>query len=190
MLIYIKFILKRLILNHMTKRNMMKNILLVLVSTLVFSLSSLVMAAPTIQFSGEVSTETCVPTINGNENGTVLLAPVLASIFTGTVTTAGKTNFNIGFAGSCTSVKGIILAGYSVTAGILGNIASGTTAANNIGLEILDSNGVAVVLSGPTRIAITPTNNSATLGVQYKSTGTPIRAGIVKATAEYTITYQ
>ena len=55
----------------------MKNTTFGLVALLCL-LSSTVVAAQKIEFVGEISQYTCKPTVNGNENGTVVL-PVVAT---------------------------------------------------------------------------------------------------------------
>ena len=168
----------------------MKKTVAVFMGTLCAISSSLVMAAPSIEFVGEVSQYTCEPTINGNANGVVLLPTVAATDLAGADSTTGLTNFNINLPGDCSKATNIVLNGYNVTTGILGNTAPTATAATNVGLELLDPTNAPIVLSGATNVPVTITNNQVTLGVQYKALATGVTAGQVNSTAEYTVSYK
>lgn len=167
----------------------MKKTILALTSTLCVMASTLVTAAPTIEFNGEVSTKTCSPTINGNENGTVLLPTVIDTALAADGQAAGQTTFTIDLPGDCSSATGIVLAGYNVANGVLGNTAPAADAAKNVGLELLDSANKPIVLNGATNVPIKIVNEKASLGVQYKALGGAATTGLVKGTAEYTISY-
>jgi major type 1 subunit fimbrin (pilin) len=167
-----------------------KKTVVVLAGTLCVVSSSLVMAAPSIEFVGEVSQYTCEPTINGNANSTVLLPTVAAADLAAVGNTVGLTNFNIDLPGDCSKATNIVLNGYSVTEGILGNTAPTATAAKNVGLELLDPANAPITLKGATNVPVTIANNQVAFGVQYKALATGVTAGQVKGTAEYTVSYK
>jgi major type 1 subunit fimbrin (pilin) len=168
----------------------MKKTIVALAGTLCAISSSLVMAAPSIEFVGEVSEYTCEPTINGNANGVVLLPTVATTALATAGATTGETNFNIDLPGDCSNATNIVLNGYSVTEGILGNTAPTATAATNVGLELLDPAGAPIILSGATNVPVTIANNQVAFGVQYKALAADVTAGQVKGTAEYTVSYK
>lgn len=168
----------------------MKEKTIVFVGILCAVSSTLVMAAPSIEFIGEVSQYTCEPTINGNANGTVLLPTVAAADLAKVGDTVGQTNFNINLPGDCSKATNIVLNGYNVTSGVLGNTAATATAASNVGLELLDQSKKPIILSGATNVPVKVENNQVILGVQYKALAANVTAGQVKSTAEYTVSYK
>lgn len=171
----------------------MKKIIAALATGTLCAMSSgLVMAAPTIEFVGEVTTNTCTPTINGNDNGVVLLNPVTPDELNAAGNVAGLTNFNIDLSGAgCSEVKSIVLNGYNVTSGgFLGNTAPTGSDAENVGLAIVDPAGASVNLKGAVNVPVTVANDKVSLGVQYVALATGATAGQVKGTVEYTVSYK
>lgn len=159
------------------------------------------MAAPTVTFQGEVTTQTCEATINGDTNSVVLLPTVATTELDAAGATAGLTPFTISVSGcqaeqTATNIATKFLGHNVTTAGNLGNIATATPA-ENVAIQLLsDANGTSTVdLSGG--IASVPgltleageTAASHQFGAQYITEGAAATAGAVTAVAEYTLSY-
>ncbi|MGN6790088.1 MAG: fimbrial protein [Rhodanobacteraceae bacterium] len=126
----------------------------------------------------------------------VTLPTVYASAFTSTGSTTGLTPFNVQL--NCPSSAAgaslaITLATSSPVAGATGVIANtaGGGYAQNVGVQVLDSNGNPIpfgtAISAGT---VTAGNINVPLNARYYQTGASVTAGQVNATATYTITYQ
>lgn len=176
--------------------------------TLGFSVfSCAVSAAPTVTFQGEVSSQTCSIEINGQTNSIVMLQAASTTDFGTPLAngqTAGASAFTVSIAG-CTApattaqnIKTTFL-GYDVDAasGVLGNRATGATAARGYGIQLTTSasGGNGIMLSGPTAVPglvlpVGATSASYDFGVQYfvidAASATP---GSITAVAEYTLSY-
>ncbi|HIE0995335.1 TPA: fimbrial protein [Pseudomonas aeruginosa] len=160
-----------------------------------------VLAAPTVTFQGEVTAQTCQASINGETNSIVLLPAVSASSLSTAGATAGLTSFTISVSGCSQSTTAMNIStnflGHNVTsAGNLGNSATGSSAANNVQLQLTtDGAGTTpIVLNGVTSVAglslpANQTSASYEFGVRYISEAGGATAGTVTAVAEYTISY-
>ena len=169
----------------------------------VMALPCFAIAAPTVQFQGEVTDQTCEVNINGETNSTVLLPTVSMSELKESGAKAGITPFTITLSncGEVTTEKTITtnFLGHNVTSGVLGNTAeAGENSASNVGIQLLETDTTgkdAIVLSGVTPSATTMTlaanasSVSHTFGAQYYALGTAT-AGKVTAVAEYTVSYK
>lgn len=175
-------------------------------ATTLMALPCAVFAAPTVQFQGEVTDQTCNVNINGETNSIVLLPTVKASDLSASGAFTGVTPFTITLSNCGDGTSGVTTAktvttnflGHSVITGtgVLGNTATDSPA-GNVGIQLLETasaTGTAINLSGVTpaaskiTLASGATSGSHTFGAQYYATGTAT-AGKVAAVAEYTVSY-
>lgn len=172
----------------------------------IFTLSFVILpvksfATPQVTFQGEVTTQTCAASINGESNGTVLLPTVSASQLAAAGTTAGLTPFTISVSG-CTSnptndlkISTKFLGHNTTTSGNLGNVATNNPATNvSIQLTADAAGTTPVQLNGVTSVeglvlskGETATNHQFAAQYYAEDIVTP---GAVKAVAEYTLSYQ
>lgn len=166
-----------------------------------FSGTALADSANTVQFKGEVSTQTCSVNINGNESNPVVLLPTVAASTLATAGTAtGATTFTVNVTGctlddeNSTAIK-TVFAGNNITSnGNLGN----TGTASNVSIQLLDSDATtplsfssgSVATTSAMTLASGATSTSQTLTARYYAEATGVTAGSVTATAQYAITYQ
>lgn len=162
-------------------------------------------AAPTVQFQGEVTDQTCDVNINGETNSTILLPTVNTSELSAGGSTAGVTPFTITLSNCGEVAKGKTITtnflGHNVTsAGVLNNTAT-MTPADNVGIQLLENDSkdaTPIKLSGvtPSVSAMsfaadsTDTSISHTFGAQYYAIDKAATAGKVLAVAEYTVSYK
>ncbi|WP_416261021.1 fimbrial protein [Gibbsiella quercinecans] len=175
---------------------------LVALTLIAFSGAAFADSANTVQFKGEVSTQTCSVNINGNESNPVVLLPTVAASTLATAGTSnGETTFTVNVTGctanatSSTAIK-TVFAGNNVTSnGNLGN----TGTASNVSIQLLDSDastplsfssGSVATSSAMTLASGTDTSTSQNLVARYYAESTGVTAGSVIATAQYAITYQ
>ncbi|MDV7104486.1 fimbrial protein [Vibrio sp. TH_r3] len=161
-----------------------------------FSTSVLAAQANVITFQGEVTDQTCVVDVNGEEaNPLVLLPTVSTSDLAAAASVAGTTEFDISISG-CTAgtatVIDTVFVGNQVNGANLGN----TGTAGNVDIQILDTKGVAIDFSsnyngaGDLTLAdATATEATATYKAQYYATAAST-AGTVNASLQYAISYQ
>lgn len=182
---------------------MKKSLMLIPVTAMSLLISAHVSAAPnTVTFLGEVTSQTCTVAINGNTvSPVVLLAAVNSSELTTAGSVAKPTTFDISVSG-CTANPAAAttissrFAGNSITAGgNLGNVATGTTAATNADIQILDTAAAPIdfttpfTASGDLTLAIGATNASATYTAQYVSEAGAATPGAVQASMQYAVSY-
>lgn len=160
----------------------------------------LAQATPQVTFQGEVTAQTCQPSINGESNGIVLLPTVPTSELSASGSTTGLTPFTISISDctvDTTDLKiGTKFVGHSVTStGNLGNIATNNPA-ENVSIQLTqDAAGTTpVVLNGVTTVeglTLKAGETSAThqFGARYYAEDA-VTAGPVTAVAEYTLSYQ
>lgn len=165
-------------------------------------------ATPTVTFQGEVTSQTCEVSINGEINSVVLL-PTVSVIDFGTPLangqTAGLTPFTVTVSGCTAPTAGsgpqlikTRFFGFDVdsASGTLGNRAT-TSAATGYGIQLTtsDAGTTPVVLSGLTDVAGLSlpegdTTASHSFGAQYyvidAASASP---GAIIAVAEYTLSY-
>ena len=167
----------------------------------VMAFSTVVNAAPTITFEGEVTDQTCTPSINGQDNAIVLLPTVPSSELATVGDVTGLTPFTISVA-KCTADATNALnittkfLGRNVKNGNLVNTALTPTAATNVALQLTtDEKGeTPVVLDGVTPVAGLvvekgQTSGEHTFGVRYIAVDGAATAGKVTSIAEYTLSY-
>lgn len=172
------------------------------VVSVLFASQAFALSNNTITFQGEVASETCSVTVNGNTaKPTVLLPTVNVSALQASGQTAGQTTFDIGVTG-CTgnptteTTVSTVFTGNSIsTAGNLSNVAAATDAAKNVEIQILDTTGNVIDFNegsfkgaGDLKLAAKATAASATYTAQYFATGisTP---GAVESTMQYAVSY-
>lgn len=151
----------------------------------------------TITFQGEVATETCSVTVNGNTASPIVLLPTVSTTqLSASGNVAGATEFEIGVTG-CTGALtstpiSTVFAGNLVTTN--GNLGS-TGAATNVEIQILDTTNAVIDFqsgfTGSSDLTLAPseTEASATYTAQYYATGVST-AGSVESSLQYAIAYQ
>ncbi|MEM5328216.1 fimbrial protein [Paraburkholderia sp. JHI2823] len=158
-------------------------------------------SANTINFQGEVTTQTCAVTVNGNAaNPTVLLPTVSTASLAATGSNAGMTTFTIGVTGctaqaSATPIKTVFVGNQVDGNGNLGN----TGTATNVALQLLDPTATSTPfnLSGATGYAAAGLNLAAgataathDFAVRYYSATGNATAGSVLGSVQYAVSYQ
>jgi len=125
-------------------------------------------------------------------NVTVTLPTVTNQAFTGAGSVAGTTPFQIGLTCSSGAVVRITLDTATPVAGKPGVIAPSSGSAGGVGVQVLDSSGVTPVQFGIAQtIGATP-NGALPVNyfARYYQTGSAVSAGLLGATATFTISYQ
>ncbi|AWM79607.1 type 1 fimbrial protein [Gammaproteobacteria bacterium ESL0073] len=148
----------------------------------------------TINFKGEVTTQTCQVSINGASTSPVVLLPTVADTALATAgTTAGDTNFTIELqncATNLTSAKATFVGNNVQASGNLGNTGTATGVSiqvANDGGSVLDFNASDVVSSAAT-ISGTGTASLPFTASYYAEA--PATAGTVLASTQFAIVYQ
>lgn len=166
----------------------------------------------TLTFSGKLTDQTCSVVLNGGSSasGTVTLPTVQINLLTSFGNTAGKTLFTLDLSGCKASTTAFGITAYfpmnsyiSSVTNTLFNQETGTTAAKNVNLELLQIDGATetkVPLGKPitdtgykyTSVAVNATSATMNYAVQYKNTYTSAAstAGLVKGIAIYELAYQ
>lgn len=151
----------------------------------------------TINFKGEVSSQTCKITVNGEASSPVVLLPDVANTdFAGVGSAVGDTNFSIDLAGcntSLTSAKAVFVGNNVVQAsGNLGN----TGTATGVSIQLSNGNGGAALdFNAPdvaSDIATISGTGTATLPftAKYYAEEASVTAGTVIASTQFAINYQ
>ncbi|APZ68595.1 hypothetical protein LFZ43_22895 [Salmonella enterica subsp. enterica serovar Wandsworth str. SA20092095] len=182
----------------------MKKIISIAALGSVFAVSAVQAAGNgTINFTGQVNSQTCNATVNGATGGTaaaVTLPAVQADLLAAAGNTAGRTPFNVMVTGCITTnpngasnVKAYFESGSNVDAnGRLINTASG--GASNILLELVDGTSNTVLKAGDISqntgnfVAISGGNATLPYAVRYYATGTAT-AGAVTSSVTYSLIY-
>lgn len=165
-----------------------------------FSSAAMADSANTVQFKGEVSTQTCSVNINGDESHPVVLLRTVAATKLATKgATAEETNFTVNVTGcttaaSDTSIKTVFVGNNATANGNLGN----TGDASNVSTQLLDSDGTTPLNfaagSSTTTSAMTlakgAVSTSQDLTARYYAEDSGVGAGSVNATAQFAITYK
>lgn len=165
--------------------------------TSVFVMSAAHASDGTINFSGQLTAQTCTTTVNNTSNvGTVTLPTFSISTLATAGATAGATNFNINLSGCQGTIKtaaAIFEAGSGVDPTTQNVINTGT--ATGVQLQLLDSAGK-VIKAGDTsqtantaRTTVTGDTTSLPYAVQYIAS-TATAAGTVLGSVTYSINYQ
>ena len=124
------------------------NVKLVALSMLALSGACAAASSNTVQFKGEVSTQTCSVNINDNQSNPVVLLPTVAASKLATKgATAGDTTFTVNVTGcaaatSDTAIKTVLAGNNPTTNGNLGNAGD----AAKVSIQLLDSDHYAAVV--------------------------------------------
>ncbi|MCW0201175.1 MAG: type 1 fimbrial protein [Rhodanobacter thiooxydans] len=125
-------------------------------------------------------------------NITVALPTVTSQDFSGVGSVAGTAPFSIGLTCSSGATVRITLDTATPVAGKPGVIAPSSGSTGGVGVQVLDSSGVTPVSFGVAQtIGATP-NGSLTVSyfARYYQTGSMVSAGLLGATATFTLSYQ
>ncbi|PXX44662.1 fimbrial protein [Aquitalea magnusonii] len=154
----------------------------------------------TITFNGNVTAQSCTPTVaGGTANGTVTLPTVSAKSLASAGVTAGTTQFSIALSGcsaAATQAATWFEAGSNVDPASGRLINTGT--ATKVDVALYNSTGTTPIAVGQgngslgsSGTAVPITNNAATMNfnARYYATGAAT-AGSVVASVNYTIQYQ
>lgn len=122
----------------------------------------------------------------------VVLPAVTTGAFSGPNSVAGTTPFQIGMTCSSGAVVKITLDTANPVPGKTGVIAPSVGGASGIGVQLMDSSGTTAVNFGvPKVIGATPNGAlSVNYFARYVQTGSTVGAGLVSATATFTLSYQ
>ncbi|WP_207884001.1 fimbrial protein [Pseudomonas sp. 30_B] len=169
----------------------------------IIALPGIASAANTINFSGEVTDQTCSAVVNGTTDPTVVLDSVPVSSLTGgTGKTAGETSFTLQLSG-CTAPSGteqhfttLFQAINPTSAGNLTNTAA--SGATGVALQLLDAPagtpvnlaGGAAVEAGDIVLADGQTSTTYDYAVQYVSEEASVTPGPVLGSVTYTLRYE
>jgi type 1 fimbria pilin len=125
-------------------------------------------------------------------NITVTLPTVTSQAFSGAGSVAGTTPFQIGLVCSSGAIVRITLDTATPVAGKPGVIAASSGGASGLGVQVLDSSGTTPVQFGvPDTIGATPNGAlSVNYYARYYQTGSAVGAGLLGATATFTLSYQ
>lgn len=172
------------------------------VVSVLFASQAFALSDNTIMFQGEVTSETCSVTVNGNTAKPLVLLPTVSvSDLAASGQVTGETTFNIGVTGcngnaTAETTVSTVFAGNNISAkGNLANLAASTEAATNVEIQILDTKGAAIdfnkgVFNGAGDLKLTAgkTEASATYTAQYYATGVST-AGAVESSMQYAVSY-
>lgn len=160
-------------------------------------------SANTINFSGEVTDQTCSAVVDGNTDPTVILKSVPASELNGAVgKSTGETSFTLRLTGCAAPSTGQdkfsaeFQAANATAAGNLTNTAS--SGAGGVALQLLDApggtpvkfNGNATVKAGNIILAAGQTSASYDYAVRYVSEAASVTPGPVLSSVMYTVRYE
>ncbi|AXK23701.1 fimbrial protein [Serratia marcescens] len=176
------------------------NVKLVALSMLALTGTCAAASSNTVQFKGEVSTQTCSVNINGNQSNPVVLLPtVAASKLAAKGATAGDTTFTVNVTGcaaatSDTAIKTVLAGNNPTTNGNLGNAGD----AAKVSIQLLDSDATtplsfasgSTVTTSAMTLAKDATSTSQNLVARYYAEDTGVAAGSVIATAQFAISYK
>lgn len=176
------------------------NIKFFTLSLLAISGTCMAASSNTVQFKGEVSTQTCTVNINGNEANPIVLLPTVAiSKLASKGATAGDTTFSVNVTGctaaaSDTAIKTVLVGNNPTASGNLGNAGD----AAKVSIQLLDSDA-STPLSFATGSTVTTSamtlskganSTSQDLVARYYAEDTGVTAGSVIATAQFAISYK
>lgn len=171
--------------------------------------STLVMSAAnafdgTINFSGQLTNQTCTATVNGSTTSTVTLPTLSATALPAAGNVAGATNFVINLT-NCTNTVKTAIAFFEAGPGVdpitknVRNSNQTATGAKNVQFQLLDPQGTAI-LAGDTsqtatsnltaRTNVSGATASLPYAVQYVAVGGAAGVGLVTGTVTYSINYQ
>lgn len=167
-------------------------------SLVIFSGYAAAVSNNTVQFQGEVNTQTCSVNVNGSDTTPIVLLPTVSTNSLSTAqATAGSTKFLVNITGCNTAAATIHteFTGNNITTN--GNLGNTGTAAN-VSIQILDSDGSTPLnfVNGSTVKTTAFVKSAGLAGVsqeltaRYYAESTDVSAGSVVATTQYSIDYQ
>lgn len=123
---------------------------------------------------------------------TVTLPTVTSQAFSGVNSVTGTKPFQIGLVCSSGAIVRITLDTAAPVAGMAGVIAPSSGGAGGVGVQLLDSSGVTPVQFGVAKtIGATPNGSlSVNYFARYYQIGSTVSAGLLNATATFTLSYQ
>lgn len=122
---------------------------------------------------------------------TVTLPTVSSANFSGVGSVAGTTPFAIGLTCSSGTTLRVQLDSPAAVAGKPGVIAPSSGGASGVGVQLMDSTGVAVTFGSAKTVGATPNGDlSVNYFARYYQTGTAPGSGLVQASATFTLSYQ
>ncbi|WP_368862159.1 fimbrial protein [Pseudomonas sp. Xaverov 259] len=165
-----------------------------------FGMSVAHAADGTINFTGEISGQTCTTTVNGSATPTVILPKVSTASLAAVGATGGATTFNIALS-RCVGAIATAAAYFEAGPGVdpvtrnIRNTATGASAATGVQFQLLDAAGQ-VIRAGETtqtstteRTAVTASAATMPYSVRYITTAAAT-AGTVVGSVTYSINYQ
>lgn len=186
----------------------MRHSLLKISATLAIASASLAAQAidGTITINGTVSATTCTVNVNGGSaNNLVTLPTVGTSALAGVGSSAGATAFSIGVSG-CTTSQASMAPYFESAASSTINAGRLATSVSGVDIQILNSAGVAVNLSGSAAVSAGQTGQgvpvvaftganptkaaTSNFFARYYSNAASVGTGAVSVSLAYTITYQ
>ncbi|MFJ7498929.1 fimbrial protein [Serratia grimesii] len=176
------------------------NVKLATLALFAFTGTSIAASTNTVQFKGEVSTQTCSVNINGNESNPVVLLPTVpVSKLNAKGLTAGDTTFTVNVTGctaasSDTAIKTVLAGNNPTSNGNLGNAGD----AAKVSIQLLDSDALtplsfatgSTVSTKAMTLAQGATSTSQNLVARYYAEDTGASAGSVISTAQFAISYK
>lgn len=174
------------------------------VSTILIHTAAFADTTPTqVTFQGEVTSQTCRATINGQSNAVVILPTVTTTELKAKGDTTGLTPFTISLSGcaapadnSSVKISTRFFGQNFSTEGNLTNISKAKNAATKVALQLTDNaDGLTPVkLTGNTAVeglvlAAGQTSATHSFGIRYIAEETGVSAGPVTATTEYILSY-
>lgn len=152
----------------------------------------------TINFTGELTDQTCVAKVNGISNTASVVLPKLSTkMLSAAGIVAGATNFTIELS-ACSTGIATAAAFFEAGAGVdpvTKNVRNTTGGATNVQFQLLDSKGAVIKAGDSSQVASTArtavASGTAVLpyAVQYVATGATT-AGTVIGSVTYSINYQ
>lgn len=167
-------------------------------------------AADTVTFYGEVADSTCNITVNGASGEVSVQLPTVQAAALNSSQTAGKTPFVFTLSG-CEAASGAtstlvgmrLLSNSTANSGNLLNIATGTTVAKNVSIQIEDDTPTTPAIIDfsqgeyTTTTKTKPSDQAGTLQFPFSAqyyvayaTGNPATVGKVEAKLQYALTYK
>ncbi|ATV17975.1 fimbrial protein [Pseudomonas syringae pv. theae ICMP 3923] len=154
----------------------------------------------TISFKGQVSSQTCKVSVNGDQaNPLILLPTVSTSALNAANSTAGETAFTIALkdcTAPTTAAQNVNVVFASTNVSTSGNLLNTSGTAKNVALQLLkDPGGSAIPLSNGTAtvpglvLALNQTEASHDYAVRYISEAGAATTGSVGAQVQYSFSY-
>jgi major type 1 subunit fimbrin (pilin) len=145
----------------------------------------------TITISGQVVADSCGIQVGSGNN--VYLPTVTTAAFAAAGSTAGDTNFNVQLTGCSTVLKTAQMAFSGTTIDSTnGNLNNQAGAGSNVQIQLLNGTNPINLSNNTNAPSISLSNGTGTytLTARYFAKTTPVTAGTVSTTVNFTLTYQ